>query len=290
MPTPVSITAFYVFLPLSKEQLKNIQSDLKEFGRSHNMHGLVLVAPEGLNGTVSGTAEVIAAWKQHLTSQFGKIIFKDSSAEREVFKRFFVKLKTEIVCIKDEKIQPQGSHKHLPPEEFHRVLQEEDVVVLDTRNDYEVAIGKFAGAIDPKIQKFHQFPEYVAKSGIPKDKKVLMYCTGGIRCEKALLAMEQQGYENVYQLEGGILAYLQKFPQGKFEGECFVFDHRVSVDQHLQPSSVYELCPHCGDPGDVPVTCSCGTKRKICVPCSKVEVRKTCSKRCANEAKKRVFA
>lgn len=254
------------------------------------MRGLVLVAPEGINGTVSGSSEVIALWKQHLTNQFGNIIFKDSSAEGEVFRRWFVKLKPEIVTIKHEAVQPKGRHHHLSPEEFHRVLQEEEVIVLDTRNDYEVAIGKFEGAIDPKLKKFHEFPEYVKQSGIPKDKKVLMYCTGGIRCEKALLEMEQQGYENVYQLEGGILAYLAKFPNGKFEGECFVFDHRVSVDQNLKPSSVYQLCPHCGDPGDVPVTCFCGTQQKICAPCCADEVKKTCSKMCANQAKKRVFA
>lgn len=286
MSTPCSITAFYAFLPFSQEQLRAIQAELKQFGATHNMRGLVLLAPEGINGTVSGSNEVITQWKEHLTERFGKIVFKDSSAEHQVFRRFFVKIKPEIVCIKDEKIQPQGSRKHLSPEEFHRALQEEDVVVLDTRNDYEVAIGKFDGAIDPNIKRFHEFPAYVAQSGIPKDKKVLMYCTGGIRCEKALIAMEQQGYEHVYQLEGGILAYLQKFPEGKFQGECFVFDHRVAVDQHLQPSSVYQLCPHCGDPGDVEITCACGKMQKICKNCQCDQVKHTCSKRCANERKK----
>lgn len=264
-----------------------MQTELKQLGTDHQMHGLVLVAPEGINGTVSGSNEAIAQWKEHLTERFGKIDFKDSSADHQVFRRFFVKIKPEIVCIKDEKIRPQGSRKHLSPEEFHRVLQEEDVVVLDTRNDYEVAIGKFDGAIDPHIKRFHEFPAYVAQSGIPKDKKVLMYCTGGIRCEKALIAMEQQGYGHVYQLEGGILAYLQKFPEGKFRGECFVFDHRVAVDQHLQPSSVYQLCPHCGDPGDVRITCMCGKMQKICKNCQRDRVPHTCSKRCAHEAKKR---
>ncbi len=287
--TPVSITAFYAFLPFTQEQLQVIQSDLKQFGADHHMRGLVLLAPEGINGTVSGSDEVITQWKEHLTEKFGRIIFKDSSADHEVFRRFFVKLKPEIVCFKDENIQPQGSHKHLIPEEFHRVLQEEDVVILDARNDYEVAIGKFENAVDPKIRRFHEFPEYVKQSGIPKDKKVLMYCTGGIRCEKALIAMEQQGYENVYQLEGGILAYLQKFPEGKFKGECFVFDHRVAVDQHLQPSQVYGLCPHCGDPGDLQITCSCGKTQKVCALCSRNETKKTCSKRCANEAAKRML-
>ena len=286
--TPVSITAFYAFLPFTQEQLKTIQAELKQFGMDHGMRGLVLLAPEGINGTVSGTDDVIKLWKEHLTSQFGDIIFKDSGAGRTVFRRWLVKIKPEIVSIKKEEIRPSGKHGHLSPEEFHRALAEENIVIIDTRNDYEVAIGKFQGAVDPGIKKFHEFPEYVAQSNIPKDKKVLMYCTGGIRCEKALLAMEEQGYKNVYQLEGGILAYLQKFPEGKFEGECFVFDHRVAVDQHLQPSQVYGLCPHCGDPGDVTITCSCGKQQKICALCGRDEAKKTCSKRCANMMRKKL--
>lgn len=291
MITPVSITAFYAFLPFSQEQLKDTQAELKQFGADHDMRGLVLLAPEGINGTVSGTAEVIAEWKQYLTNKFGPIVFKDSGADRKVFRRWLVKLKPEIVCIKKEEIKPSGKHGHLTPEEFHKALAEEDIVIIDTRNDYEVAIGKFQGAVDPGIKKFHEFPEYVAKSNIPKDKKVLMYCTGGIRCEKALLAMEEQGYNNVYQLEGGILAYLQKFPQGKFLGECFVFDHRVAVDQHLQPSQTYGLCPHCGDPGDVTIRCFCGKQQKICALCmQKEEARNTCSKRCANMLRKKLVS
>lgn len=166
------------------------------------------------------------------------------------------------------------------------MLESEDTVLLDTRNSYETAIGKFRGAVDPGIEAFHEFPGFIQKAGLPKNKTVMMYCTGGIRCEKALLEMEKQGYEHVYQLEGGILAYLEQFPDKNFEGECFVFDHRVAVDQHLRPSTVYGLCPHCGHAGNVEIRCSCGTVQKVCSTCYSTASRKTCSKRCANASAK----
>jgi UPF0176 protein len=186
-----------------------------------------------------------------------EIVFKDSHAEKPIYRRWSVKLKPEIVLLKQKGIHPQGKHRHLSPVEWDAMLKQDDVVVLDARNDYEVALGKFSGAIDPKIKKFHQFPAFLKKADLPKEKTVLMYCTGGIRCEKALLAMEAEGFSNVYQLEGGILAYLEKFPHQAFEGECFVFDKRVAVDQNLRPSTVYRLCSGCGDPA----------REKVCEQC-----------------------
>jgi UPF0176 protein len=186
------------------------------------------------------------------------IVFKDSSADALVFKRWSVKIKPEIVAIKKSEIRPHGKHRHLTPAEWQQMLERDDVILLDARNDYEVAIGKFRGAIDPSIKHFSDFPAYVKQASIPKDKKVLMYCTGGIRCEKAIIAMEAKEYEHVYQLEGGILAYLEQFPEQSFEGECFVFDHRVAVDQHLRPSQQFVLCVECGNP----------TKESSCLSCT----------------------
>ncbi len=232
-----------------------MHDELTAWGTQHGMTGLVLIATEGMNGTVAGSKEAITEWKQKVEQLCGPTIFKDSFAERAIFKRWSVKVKPEIVAIKQPSIKPQGEHKHLSPEEWNAMLQSEDVTVLDVRNDYEVAIGKFKGAIDPQIKKFHEFPTFVEQANLPKEKKVLMYCTGGIRCEKALLEMERQGYEHVYQLEGGILAYLEQFPNAQFEGECFVFDHRVAVDQELKPSQTFRLCERCGDPTSAPQTC-----------------------------------
>lgn len=254
------------------------------------MQGLVLIAPEGINSTVAGSAEAIQRWKDFLIAKFGPIVFKDSHAEKNVFSRFSVKIKHEIVGIKNPSLRPSGRRKHLTPEEFHDMISHGDAVILDARNAYEVALGKFRNAVDPAISAFHEFPGWAKSAGIPKDKKVMMYCTGGIRCEKALMAMESEGFQNVYQLEGGILAYLEKYPHGAFEGECFVFDHRVAVDSHLQPSLIYDICPHCGDPGKRLITCVCGEQQKICNKCSMKDAGETCSKRCRNEVRKKTVS
>ncbi|MDP6561832.1 MAG: rhodanese-like domain-containing protein [Candidatus Peribacteraceae bacterium] len=140
----------------------------------------------------------------------------------------------------------------------------------------------FEGAIDPRIQTFQEFSDYVENSGIPKDKKVLMYCTGGIRCEKACLEMERQGYENVFQLEGGILRYMKERPHCNWNGECFVFDHRVAVNEEMKPSERYGLCPHCGDPGDRCITCEhCQKPGMMCARCIESMNCRACSKNCA---------
>ncbi len=286
MSAPISITAFYLFTPLSEERLDQLQAELLNLGNASGMRGLTLLAPEGINGTVCGSAEAIADWKAHLTALFGPIVFKDSTAARLVFKRWSVKKKPEIVGLKRPDIRPQGPHRHLTPQQWHEMLSQEDVVVLDARNEYEVEIGKFKGAIDPKLESFQDFPEFAKQKTLPEDKKILMYCTGGIRCEKALLALEEEGYKEVYQLEGGILAYLAQFPHQEFEGECFVFDQRTSVDQELQPSQRYAICPHCGQPAEHLIQCAeCKVEQKICTKCSAHEERRTCSKRCANEYK-----
>jgi UPF0176 protein len=157
--------------------------------------------------------------------------------------------------------------------------------MIDTRNWYEYKIGTFQGALNPDIEKFTDFPEYIEKQGISKDKKMLIFCTGGIRCEKGILELQQQGYEKVYQLEGGILNYLAQYPRDEFKGECFVFDHRVAVDQNLSPSKNYVLCPHCGQPGDTSIVCKrCDHEDKICESCAQLTYKKeTCSKNCAHQ-------
>ncbi len=248
MVHPLSITASYAFFPLTEAELKTLQSELKTFGSTQGMKGLVLLAPEGINSTVCGTADVIAEWKEHLRGLKSDIVFKDSSAPREVFKKWSVKIKPELITFKQKNAAPSGRHRHLTPREWKHMLEREDVVVIDTRNTYESNIGKFKNALTPAIDNFQEFPAAMKAASIPKDKTVMMYCTGGIRCEKAIFSMEEQGYQNVYQLEGGILAYLEQFPEDAFEGECFVFDERVAVDQNLQPSSTYKLCSECGDP------------------------------------------
>lgn len=279
---PIHITAGYAFHPIAADRLVTLRKELLAFGADRAMRGLTLLATEGINGTVCGSAEAIGAWKEFLVEKFGPIVFKDSTADAPVFKRWSVKIKPEIVAIKIDAVKPAGPHQHLSPEEWQKTIESEDVTIIDARNHFEVTVGKFRGAIDPHIQSFSEFPDFVRTSGIPKDQKVLMYCTGGIRCEKALIAMEQEGYKNVFQLEGGILAYLKEFPEAAFEGECFVFDKRVAVDQRLQPSKTFGMCPHCSDPCTLRITCArCDHPAMICDPCNASLYRRTCSKNCA---------
>jgi UPF0176 protein len=281
--TTITVTTFYKFTPLKEKELLRIQNMLTKFGEKNMMKGLTLLAGEGINGTVSGTPKAINKWKKLVQQYIGEVEFKDSPADTHPFKRWYVKIREEIVQLGDSSIFPafENNH-HLTPEEWNRMMREEDIVLLDIRNDYEVKIGKFKKAVDLQLKQFQDFSDFVKNSDIPKEKKVLMYCTGGIRCEKALIEMQRQGYEHVYQLRGGILEYLRECPNQQFEGECFVFDHRASVDQHLNPSSVYTLCPHCGDPGKEHIVCArCGKKGSICDVCMKQEHRRTCSKDCA---------
>ncbi|RYZ68556.1 MAG: hypothetical protein EOP05_16245, partial [Proteobacteria bacterium] len=233
------------------------------------------------------TREAVYEWLAFASDLLGFPVFspKWSEAPDFPFRRFGVRMREEIVTLGKPEVQPlpPKSKTHLSPDEWDQALAQEDVVVLDTRNWYETRIGTFKKAIDPKLEEFSEFSEYVAKAEIPKDKKVLIFCTGGIRCEKAIVEMHDQGFENVFQLDGGILNYLAEKPNQNFEGECFVFDNRVAVDQKLQPSLQYALCPHCGQPADQDISClRCDIDAKICVTCANEEAKNTCSKNCAN--------
>lgn len=280
-----NVTAFYKFLRTPEGELTSVQQSILSLGKDVGLSGLIIVASEGINGTVCASKDGIAQFKVSLSNQLkcDDIIFKDSWAERNPFRRFKVKLRSEIVTIGDPNLFPERSrNNHITPTEWNRMMEQEDVVIIDTRNKYETELGKFKDALDPELKTFGEFPEFVANSGIPKEKKVLMYCTGGIRCEKAILEMQRQGYKNVFQLEGGILKYLEEFPNKYYNGECFVFDHRVSVDQELAPSKQYHLCVHCGNPGDLKVACvRCSEEGKICSSCSREPHLISCSKDCA---------
>ncbi|MBP9773027.1 MAG: hypothetical protein KBD00_00170 [Candidatus Peribacteraceae bacterium] len=277
-----AITAFYKFFPIGKDELQPLQSFLQAEGDKLDMCGLLLIAPEGMNATVAGSPDAVAAFKKVIEAKAGSVIFKNSTTDTKPFKRYKAKIREEIVSIGDTSNVPRDSLTHVTPDEWDAMLQNEDVLVIDTRNDYETAIGMFEKAVDPKLKTFQEFPEYVRNADIPKDKKVMIYCTGGIRCEKAAVELKRQGYNNVYQLSGGILKYLEEKAKSKFHGECFVFDHRVAVDEKLEPSKKYKLCPHCGDPGDETIVCGeCKQSAIICKDCSRTPTLRTCSKNCA---------
>lgn len=284
------VAAFYKFLKL--ENPAQVQIDLETKADELNIKGLVILGHEGFNSTCSASSEEsFIAWKNFICDYFScpNLFFKDSHSEKAPFRRFKVKIREEIVTTGIPEIMPpEGKNQHLSPEEWNKVLKEEnDYVMIDTRNWYEYKIGTFKGALNPNIEKFTEFPAYIEQQGISKDKKMLIFCTGGIRCEKGILELQKQGYHNVFQLDGGIINYMKEFPNDQFEGECFVFDHRVALDQDLQPSQKYGLCPHCGQPSEVKIECKrCDTEELICTSCAEVEYKKdTCSKNCAHQWK-----
>jgi UPF0176 protein len=292
-PKSFGIIAGYWFTPLDRETYRAHCTRLREFGNELGLRGLVLLGPEGYNMTVCGDPEHLKQWiEQFATWGYREMTWKWAFADKLVFPRFRVKIKSEIVHLNRPGWTPTAkTSAHLDPADYHRLLQDPETIVLDTRNTYEANVGKFKRAIVPPIQYFWQFPEYLKKANLPKDKKILIYCTGGIRCEKAIVEMRQQGFSDVAQLNGGILNYFEALPREEvektWEGECFVFDHRVSVQTDLSPSARYDLCPHCGDPAETDVPCeACGTHQKLCAKCH--TRHQTCSKACRDRVQQRI--
>lgn len=288
----VVVAAFYKFVSVVPEELDSVREQLEQFATTRGLKGLIVLGKEGVNGTVAASADTINDFESLLPQIFkgARFTFKHSTAEKPPFARFKVDLRPEIVTIGDPSISAKESEgTYLTPREWHEALSTDpDVVLVDTRNDYETDIGVFDKAIDPRIKKFSDFGSFVEQQGLPKDKKLFLYCTGGIRCEKAVPEVKRLGYDNVYQLEGGILKYLEEFPNGHFKGECFVFDHRVAVDQNLQPTQTYKLCPHCGNPSKDHLLCSlCSKDAPVCQRCAERADLQTCSKNCAHHARLR---
>ena len=281
------ISTFYKFK--KDPNPESTRKFLENQAQALDVRGLIIIGPEGFNATVcTKSAESLENFKKEIRTFFAcpDLFFKDSFSHISPFRRFKVKIRPEIVTLGETDLVPyemDGKNHHLTPAEWNHVMKTEEPVIIDTRNWYETKIGTFKGALNPQTDQFREFPQYLEKNNIPKDRKILIFCTGGIRCEKGILEMQQQGYKNVYQLYGGILNYLQEYPNDQFEGECFVFDHRVAVDQKLNPTERYKLCPHCGQPGTTTLDCQrCDSPAVICEDCSHLEYKnKTCSKNCA---------
>jgi UPF0176 protein len=215
--------------------------------------GTLLLAEEGINGTIAGTRSGIDNILAYLRGdpRLGDLEHKESFAEHPPFYRMKVKLKKEIVTMGVPGIDPtERVGRYVKPEDWNALIRDPDVLLVDTRNDYEVDVGTFKGAVDPRITTFREFPDYVKRNFDPeKQPRVAMFCTGGIRCEKASAYMLQQGFPEVYHLQGGILKYLENIPAERslWQGECFVFDQRVAVGHGLAPGH-YELCYGCSRP------------------------------------------
>ncbi|MHB0774908.1 oxygen-dependent tRNA uridine(34) hydroxylase TrhO [Halomonas sp. WWR20] len=247
----IVVAALYKFVTLN--DYVALREPLLETLRAHDLKGTLLLAEEGINGTVSGTREAIDALLAWLKAdpRFVDIDHKESYCDTQPFYRTKVKLKKEIVTLGVPGIDPnQKVGTYVEPQEWNELIEDPEVLVIDTRNDYEVAIGSFEGAINPRTTSFREFPEYVKAHYDPsKHKKVAMFCTGGIRCEKASSYMLNEGFEEVYHLKGGILKYLEEVPeeQTRWRGDCFVFDNRVTV-RHDLAEGEYEQCHACRMP------------------------------------------
>ena len=248
---PVVVCALYKFVTL--ENFEQLRQPLQDVMLQQDVKGTLLLAQEGINGTIAGSREGIDAVLNHLRSdpRLSQLDTKESYDESQPFYRSKVKLKQEIVTMGVEGIDPKRVvGTYVKPNEWNDLISDPDVILVDTRNDYEVEIGTFKGAIDPKTKTFREFPQYVAEH-LDKDKhkKVAMFCTGGIRCEKSTAYLKEQGFEEVYHLEGGILKYLEEVPQEEslWQGECFVFDNRVTVDHQLQKGH-FDQCHACRRP------------------------------------------
>jgi len=284
------ITAFYKFFNLNN--FEDAKVNLEKLAHDNNIYGLVVLGAEGINSTcATQRIEDLEILKSHIRelTKDQNLFFKDSASEVAPFRRFKAKIRTEIVTLGTPHLVPNENNHHLSPKQWNDVLKnEKDFALIDTRNWYETEIGTFKGAINPKTEMFTEFPAFFEKQNIPKDKKTLIFCTGGIRCEKGILELQEKGFHNVYQLEGGILNYLKEYPNSEFEGECFVFDHRVALDQNLQPSKKYKLCPHCGQPGQTEITCDrCDSQAVVCHNCHPIKFKgNTCSKHCSYQLEK----
>ncbi|MEY3333429.1 MAG: hypothetical protein RLZZ176_1729 [Cyanobacteriota bacterium] len=247
----IVVAALYKFVSLP--DYRELQAPLLSFCRLQEIKGTLLLAQEGINGTIAGYRQQIDAVLAFLRadSRFADLEHKESYTETPPFERMKVRLKKEIVTLGLPEINPNEKVGiYVQPEAWNDLISNPEVTVIDTRNDYEVTIGTFKGAENPQTQTFRDFPQYVKQHlDSSKQKKVALFCTGGIRCEKASSYLLSQGFEEVYHLKGGILKYLEAVPpeESLWEGECFVFDERVAVDHGLEIGS-HELCFCCGHP------------------------------------------
>ena len=260
--TRLLVAAFYAFTPMTTPQRESLLEDLPTLARESGVLGSVLIAEEGVNGTISGpdsgVESLLKRLRQELTlghGQFERLEVKRSWADKPVFRRFKARRKKEIVTMGVAGVNPRACvGTYVDPQDWNALVDDPDTVVIDTRNSYETTIGTFDGALDPGTESFREFPEWAERTLRPLleeqgSRRIAMFCTGGIRCEKASSFLQQNGFGEVHHLRGGILKYLEQVPEAesRWRGECFVFDQRVALTQQLEPGE-HSLCHACGMP------------------------------------------
>lgn len=282
MENKIHILLFYKFHPI-----KDIEWFIryhKRFCKDLDIVGKVLVGGEGINGNVAGTKEQMEKYKDfvHGLKGFEDIWFKEEIGNEAPFKKMIVRFKKEIVSLqKDVNMKSKGNY--VTPEEFLKGVEDDKVIILDARNDYEYKMGRFKNATNPNIKTFREFPEFIDKfkEKVDKDKKIFMYCTGGIRCEKAGRYMEEQGFTDVHQLHGGVINFCQELPNTVWEGKCFVFDKRLMSDIGQENETISQ-CISCDSISDLQRNCKYIDCDKLVVQCVKCQERlhKCCSEDC----------
>ncbi|MEH6405481.1 MAG: rhodanese-related sulfurtransferase [Sneathiella sp.] len=246
-----TVAALYKFVPLT--DFRDLQPKILKVCLDNEINGTLLLAEEGINGTVAGSRQSIDNLLSYLKAdtRLVDLKHKESENEKQPFYRMKVRLKKEIVTLGAPGTDPlEMVGSYVKPKDWNALINDPDTLLIDTRNDYEVEVGTFKGAINPKTETFREFKDYVAQNlDKNKHKKVAMFCTGGIRCEKSTSYLLKEGFEEVYHLDGGILQYLEDVPEKEstWEGECFVFDQRVTVNHDLEKGS-YDQCYACRYP------------------------------------------
>lgn len=278
------------------ENYEEFAAEHLKFCKDLGLKGRILVAEEGINGTVSGTVEQTNHYikTMHSDPRFADMEFKIDEHDGHAFKKMFVRPRKEIVSLRLENdINPnEKTGKYLSPKEFYELMQQDDVIILDARNDYEYEIGHFRGAINPKVDAFRELPEWVKENlAEHKDKKILAYCTGGIRCEKFTGFLIEEGFKDVNQLHGGIIMYgKDEEVQGElFDGKCYVFDERISVRVNQKEDIIVSNCYHCGKKEDRYVNCAnpeCNLQHVCCEECE-VKHHRSCSEECREHPRNR---
>jgi UPF0176 protein len=269
---------------------KEHKAFLKELG----VKGRVYISEEGINGTLGGTPDEMEKYKSYLRSLkgFEETEFKTDLYEDIPFAKLICKIRTEIVALHVDGLDPRDGGYHMPPSEWRRVMEsEEDYVMIDVRNNYESEVGHFEGALKPDVENFFDFPKWLDEAEIPKEKKVLMYCTGGIRCEKFSVLMKKKGWDDVNQLYGGILNYAKEEGGVHFKGKCFVFDDRLVVPVNKESLEPIAKCEITGKPADSYINCANMECNKLFV-CSEEGAQVMegcCSEECKSSEYKRPF-
>jgi UPF0176 protein len=286
------ILLYYVYAKIEDPEAYREQHHL--FCIDHHLKGRIIVSCEGLNGTVSGLKADCQAYMGYVQNdpRFSHVEFKIEDHEGHAFQKLHVRVKPEIVHSGLKNIDPAvKTGKYVEPAEFKDILKKDDVVILDVRSNYEHKLGKFKNAITLDMENFRDFPDKMEELKKLKDKKIVTYCTGGIKCEKASAFLLEQGFEDVYQLHGGIIKYGLEAGGEDFEGKCYVFDNRLAVNINKVNPTTIATCYICGTPNDRMVNCAnpeCNIHVPICEKCGE-DYQGACSASCMEHPKKRDY-